>query len=81
MTDRGTYLAFAERLDLQLLVEGDAALLNPYHVMEVDARFPRVNVEGARAFADFLVAPGTQTIIRSFGEEQYGAPLFFPDAR
>ena len=82
LTDRGTYLAFAERLDLELLVEGDAALVNPYHVMEVNAgRTPKVNAEGARAFADFLVAPGTQAVIGSFGTERYGSPLFFPDAQ
>ena len=82
LTDRGTYLAFEKRLDLQPLVEGDSQLLNSYHVMEVSAsRFPKVRAEAARAFADFLVSAATQSAIDSFGKERFGAPLFFPDAR
>ena len=82
LTDRGTYLAFKQRLELAPLVEGNGALINPYHVMEVDAgRFPKVRAEAARAFADFLVSPATQEIIGSFGVERHGSPLFFPDAQ
>ena len=81
VVDRGTFLAFSERIVLAPLVEGDTALLNPYHVMEVDpSGFPKVNAEGARAFADFLVSPATQELIASFGSERYGTPLFFADA-
>ncbi len=81
LSDRATYLAFAKRVSLAILLEGDAPLLNVYHVMEVNAsRHPRVNAAGGRAFADFMVAPGTQDVIRKFGSEQYGQPLFFPDA-
>ena len=82
LTDRGTYLAFKQRLALAPLVEERGALINPYHVMEVDAgRFPKVKAEAARAFADFLVSPATQEIIGSFGVEHHGSPLFFPDAQ
>ncbi len=81
LTDRGTYLAFRKRLRLAVLLEGDAPLLNVYHVMEVSpARHPRVNAAGGRAFADFMVAPETQAIIRTFGVDRYGEPLFVPDA-
>jgi tungstate transport system substrate-binding protein len=62
-------------------VEGDAALLNIYHVIEVNAdKWPKVNAKGARAFADFMVSAKTQTIIKKFGVDKYGSPLFFPDA-
>lgn len=81
LSDRGTYLAFAKRVELAILVEGDRPLLNVYHVMRPDpARFPRVNAAGGKAFADFMVAPATQDLIRTFGVAKYGSPLFFPDA-
>ncbi|MCI0371450.1 MAG: substrate-binding domain-containing protein [candidate division NC10 bacterium] len=81
LTDRGTYLAFQQRLRLAILLEGDAPLLNPYHVMEVNpARHPKVNAAGGKALADFLVSAEAQEVIRTFGVERYGQPLFFPDA-
>lgn len=81
LADRGTYLALKKRVDLPILVEGDAVLLNIYHVIEVNpAKFPKVNAKGAKAFADFVVAPDTQKIIKTFGVDKFGSPLFFPDA-
>jgi tungstate transport system substrate-binding protein len=81
LTDRGTYLALQKRVRLAILLEGDAPLLNVYHVMEVSpARHPKVNAAGGRAFADFIVSPEAQAVIKTFGVEKYGAPLFFPDA-
>jgi tungstate transport system substrate-binding protein len=81
LTDRATYLAFKKRIPLAVLLEGDAPLLNIYHVMEVDpTRYPRVNAAGGKAFADFMVSPEAQVVIKRFGVEKYGEPLFFPDA-
>ncbi|MEE9912627.1 MAG: substrate-binding domain-containing protein [Deltaproteobacteria bacterium] len=81
LADRGTYLALKKNLGLNILVEGDAALLNIYHVIEVNsARWPKVNAEGAKAFADFMVSKKTQDIIKTFGVDKFGSPLFFPDA-
>jgi tungstate transport system substrate-binding protein len=81
LTDRGTYLAFAKTLKLNILVQGDGVLLNIYHVMEVNPqKWPKVNFSGAKAFADFMVSPETQEIIRTYGVAKYGSPLFFPDA-
>ena len=81
LTDRGTYLALKKRLDLPILVEGDAILLNVYHVIEVNpAKWPKVNAKGAKAFADFMVSAEAQAVIRTFGIDRYGSPLFFPDA-
>ena len=81
LTDRATYLAFRKRVQLAILLEGDAPLLNIYHVLEVNpARYPRVNAAGGKAFADFLVSGEAQAVIRTFGVEKYGEPLFFPDA-
>jgi len=82
LADRGTYLAWAARYDLELLVEGDTALANQYHVMEVNPHnAPRVNTAGARAFADFLVSKEGQRLIGQFGVERFGRPLFVPNAR
>ena len=81
LSDRGTYLALRKNLGLTILSEGDAVLLNVYHVIEVNpGKFPKVNEAGAKAFAAFLVSKETQSIIATFGIEKYGAPLFFPDA-
>jgi tungstate transport system substrate-binding protein len=81
LTDRGTYLALKKNLGLDILVEGDAILLNIYHVIEINPRkWPKVNAAGAKAFADFMVSKGTQGIIKTFGLDKFGSPLFFPDA-
>jgi len=81
LTDRGTYLALAKNLKLDILVEGDAVLLNIYHVMEVNPqKWPKVNIEAAKAFADFMVSTKAQDVIKTFGIEKFGSPLFFPDA-
>jgi len=81
LTDRGTYLAVKKNLASAILKEGDAILLNVYHVIEVNAaKWPKVNAAGAKAFADFMVAADTQATIKTFGVDKYGAPLFFPDA-
>lgn len=81
LTDRGTYLALAKTLKLTILVEGDAVLLNIYHVIEVNpAKWPKANITGAKAFADYMVSKEAQDTIRTFGVDKFGSPLFFPDA-
>ncbi len=74
ITDRGTYLALRDRLDLEILVEGDKPLLNIYHVITVNpANGEAVNTAGGRAFLDFLLDPATQEMIGTFGVDR---PLF-----
>jgi len=81
LADRGTYLALKKNLGLDILVEGDAILLNIYHVIEVNpAKWSKVNSAGAKVFADFMVSKETQDIIKTFGVDKFGSPLFFPDA-
>ena len=81
LADRGTYLALKKNLQLDILAEGDAILLNIYHVIEVNpAKWPKVNAAGAKAFADFMVSGEAQDIIKTFGVDKFGSPLFFPDA-
>jgi tungstate transport system substrate-binding protein len=81
LADRGTYLAQKENLELVVLVEGDPALFNIYHVMQVDPeKFDLVNGPGGAAFVEFMVSDATQAIIKDFGVNKYGQPLFIPDA-
>jgi len=81
LADRGTYLAVKKNLQMDILVEGDGILLNIYHVIEVNpAKWPKVNVAGGKAFADFMVAKATQDIIKTYGVDKFGSALFFPDA-
>jgi tungstate transport system substrate-binding protein len=81
LTDRATYLAFQKRVNLPILVEKDQPLLNIYSVMEVNpATGRRVNTAGGKAFAEFMLSPETQAVIKVFGLDKYGQPLFVPIA-
>ncbi|HEU4341343.1 MAG TPA: substrate-binding domain-containing protein [Candidatus Binatia bacterium] len=81
ITDRATYLAFQKRLTLAVLLEGDKPLLNIYSVMEVNpANGPRINTPGGKAFADFMVSSDAQAMIKTYGVEKFGQPLFVPIA-
>jgi len=81
LTDRGTYLSTKERTHLVPHVEGDPLFLNVYSVLEVNPeRFPKVNHAGAQAFSEFIRGREAQEIIREFGVEKFGQPLFVPDA-
>jgi tungstate transport system substrate-binding protein len=84
LADRGTYLALAKRLRLDVLVERDRALLNVYHVITVNparhAGAPAINATGARLFSDYLTSVDTQAVINRFGADRYGQPLFVGDA-
>jgi len=80
LTDRGTLLT-RENIDLGVLAESFPSFLNVYSVMVVNPeKGSQINVEGARAFADFIVAPETQAAIGTYGVERFGQPLFVPDA-
>ncbi len=80
LTDRATYLSMlGEGLELEVLVEGDPVLFNPYGVIPVNPdKHPGVNYELAQAFADWLTSVETQELIASF--QVNGQQLFFPDS-
>jgi tungstate transport system substrate-binding protein len=81
LSDRGTFLAQRSTLALAVVFQGAPDLLNIYHVMLPNPdSFPKVNIPGGRAFADFLVAPETQAFIGRFGAARFGQPLFQPAA-
>jgi tungstate transport system substrate-binding protein len=80
LSDRGTFLAYRGKLDLQVMVEGDKRLLNPYGIIAVNpARYPRVNFAGAMRLIDWLTSSEGQQLIAGF--KANGAQLFFPSAR
>jgi tungstate transport system substrate-binding protein len=80
-TDRATYLATVKTTGLKIVVEKDPILLNIYHVIQVNPdKFKNINGPGGRAFVFFMIDPKVQEIIRIFGVDKYGEPLFFPDA-
>ena len=81
LTDRATYLATKANLQLDIDTQGDPLLLNIYHVMQVNPeKHSGINAEGAEAFVDFMISPAIQEVIKNFGVDKYGQPLFFPDA-
>ena len=82
LSDRATYLARTlEGIDLEILVEGDPVLFNPYGVIAVNPdKGPHIKVELAAAFIDWLTALPTQEMIAQFGVTEFGSPLFTPDS-
>ena len=81
--DRATYLGLKNEIKLAILVEGDKALLNYITLIPVNPKkFSKANYEGAMAFVKWLTAPDKgQAIIKDFGKDKYGSPLFFPNSK
>ena len=80
LTDRGTWLAFANRDDFRVLVEGDTKLFNQYGVILVNpAKHPNVKAKEGQAFIDWLTGPEGQAAIANYKID--GQQLFFPNAR
>jgi tungstate transport system substrate-binding protein len=79
LTDRATYAAYRERTGLQIVVEGDTRMFNPYGVIVINPqRYPQLNHAGATAFADWLISPAGQAAIAAF--KINGVQMFFPNA-
>jgi len=81
LSDRSTYLAYKGKIDLEILCEGDTSLFNHYGIMAVNpARYPKVNYILAMAYIGWVTSPEGQKIIREFGKDKFGQPLFIPQA-
>jgi tungstate transport system substrate-binding protein len=79
LSDRGTWLAFKNRGDLAIVVEGDKRLFNQYGVMLVNpAKFPSVKKDLGQQFIDYLVSPEGQKDIANY--KINGEQLFYPNA-
>jgi tungstate transport system substrate-binding protein len=82
MSDRGTFLSLEDNLLLVVLVEGDEILFNPYGIIPVNPeKHPDlgINLEGALKLVEFITGQEGQEIIKAFGVEKFGQPLFYPD--
>jgi tungstate transport system substrate-binding protein len=82
LSDRATYLARTlEGIDLEILVEGDPVLFNPYGVIAVNPdKGEHIKADQANNFIDWLVSVPTQELISEFGLADFGSPLFTPDS-
>ena len=79
LADRGTYLSMKSKIALEVLVEGDPKLFNPYGIIAVNpAKHPHVNYNGAMRFIAWITSPEGQNIISAVQRE--GQVLFYPDA-
>jgi tungstate transport system substrate-binding protein len=80
--DRATYLSLKDQIELVILVEGDEALLNYISLIPVNpAKCPKINVKDTKKFVKWMTSPKKgQLIIRDFGKDKYGSPLFFPNS-
>lgn len=80
LADRGTFIALESKIDLEILVEGDKNLFNPYGVIAVNpAKYPKINFEGAMKFIDWITSPKAQQLIAEF--KINGKQLFIPLAK
>ncbi|HYG12677.1 MAG TPA: substrate-binding domain-containing protein [Methylophilaceae bacterium] len=79
LTDRGTYVSYRDKLDLPILLEGDARMFNPYGIIAVNPKkYPEINYQGATALIDWMTSEPGQALIASFKVE--GEQLFTPSA-
>lgn len=79
LTDRGTWLAYTDKLKLHILVQGDPKLFNPYGVIAVNpSRYKGIDYMGAMEFIAWLTSPSTQQLIADY--RLHGKQLFTPDA-
>lgn len=82
LADRATWLTYDDKAGLEIVCEKSAGLLNPYGVIPVSASVgEHINTEGGQAFADWIISGTTQELISTFGVEEFGQPLFIPNAK
>ncbi len=79
LSDRGTFIAYQDKINLVVVFEGDKVLFNPYHIMAVNPeKHPHVQYELAKKYIDFVVSKQGQDIIANY--KKGGQQLFYPDA-
>ena len=81
LSDRGTYLAYKSKSELEILFEGDKTLFNPYSIIAVNPeKHPHVNYKKAMALVEWITSAEGQKIIGEFGKDKFGQALFVPTA-
>ncbi|MCF6466088.1 substrate-binding domain-containing protein [Clostridium sp. Cult2] len=82
ITDRATYLSMKDTLELEIIIEGDENLFNQYGIIPVNPeKSDKINAEGAKKFMDWILSDETQELISEYGVEEFGMPLFVPNAK
>lgn len=80
LTDRATYVRYRERIDLPILMSGDARMFNPYGIIAVNPKkYPDINYQGAKLLIDWITSDEGQQRIAAFKLE--GEQLFMPSAK
>lgn len=78
LTDRATYLSMKDQMDLDVIIEGNDLLNNPYAVISISKeKYPDLQHEMADAFIAWLFEEKTLKSIESFGVDDFGQPLFY----
>ncbi len=81
LSDRATYLNMRDTLELEILVEGDENLFNQYGIIPVNPdKTENINREGAQKLMEWFLSDETQDLIGGYGVEEFGQPLFTPNA-
>jgi tungstate transport system substrate-binding protein len=81
LSDRATWLNYAAETDLAIVTEGDPSLFNQYGVIVVDpSKNDQINAEGALAFQNWIIGEEAQSLIETYGVEEFGDALFTPNA-
>ena len=81
LMDRATWLTVKDEVSVVPLMEADPLMLNLIAVIRVNPeKFPDIHKDEALKFADWVVGDEAQTLIRDFGKDKYGQPLFFPNS-
>lgn len=81
LSDRATWLTTKKKTSMDIICEKDTQLLNYYGVIAVNPKQnSKINEEGAKDFVDWILSDDTQTLIGSFGMDEYGQSLFTPNA-
>jgi len=79
LSDRGTFIAYQNKLDLVVLFEGEKTLFNPYHIMAVNPeKYPTTQYLSAKRYIDYVTSDQGQRIINHY--QKSGQQLFYPDA-
>lgn len=78
LSDRGTYLTFQDKIDLQIVIANHPPLHNPYHIIAVNPeRYPFIKYDLAKKYINYLISKQGQSIIADF--KMKGQQVFFPD--
>ena len=81
LMDRATWLTVKDDVSVVPLMEADPLMLNLIAIIRVNPeKFPAIHKDEALKFADWVVGDEAQTLIRDFGKDKYGQPLFFPNS-